>query len=77
MSAYDPKRTFVFASRMSAFEGKADIFDRKPDIELAPITVFIGPHPATISVFALTLRNRSGIPVLPVKQSLRAYFRNT
>jgi hypothetical protein len=27
---------------MSAFGGKADIFDRKADNELAPITVFIG-----------------------------------
>ena len=27
---------------MSAFGGKADMFDRKADIELAPITVFIG-----------------------------------
>jgi hypothetical protein len=27
---------------MSAFGGKADILDGKADIELAPITVFIG-----------------------------------
>src|SRR4030095_12378696 len=37
MSAFGPKRTLASAPHMSAFGGKVDIFDRKPDIELAPI----------------------------------------
>jgi hypothetical protein len=42
MSAFGTKRTCPSAPHMSAFGGKADILDRKADIELAPITVFIG-----------------------------------
>ena len=42
MSAIGTKRTSLVALHMSAFGGKADIFVRKADIELAPITVFIG-----------------------------------
>jgi hypothetical protein len=42
MSAIGTKRTSLVALHMSAFGGKADILDRKADIELAPITVFIG-----------------------------------
>ena len=40
MSAFGTKRTSLVALHMSAF--KADILDRKADIGLAPITVFIG-----------------------------------
>ena len=42
MSAFGTKRTSLVALHMSAFGGKAEILDRKVDIGLAPITVFIG-----------------------------------
>ncbi len=42
MSACGPKQTFVFASRMSAFRGKADIIGRKADITVSNVS--LRPH---------------------------------
>ena len=45
MSAIGTKRTFLFASHMSAFGGKADIIQGKADIKKCPLMTQSGHWP--------------------------------
>jgi hypothetical protein len=60
MSASGTKRTWSNALHMSAFGGKADILNTKADIELAPITDFIGTNLS---------QSRGRVPLLGMKRA--------